>query len=115
MPFSKMAVVTSLNQTNNTLNLTDGAALQEARRALDEVQAIKAARRQSIDAETTVEELVSEPAPEPAPEPLPQSTTPAETAERWCDKHPIESSLRQKLLAQSRRMGRSDGDGKGIF
>jgi hypothetical protein len=34
-----------LEQTNNTLNLTDGHTLQQARRALDEVKAIKDARR----------------------------------------------------------------------
>jgi hypothetical protein len=103
----------TLNQTNNMLNLTDGAALQEARRALDEVQAQKAARRQSIEAETIVAKPT--PQPEPEPEPSPQSPTPTEPVERWRDKHPIEPSLRQKLLAQSRRMGRSDGEGKGIF
>jgi hypothetical protein len=59
----------TLNQTNNTLNLTDGAALQEARRALDEVQAQKAARRQSIEAET----IVAKPTPQPEPEPEPRN------------------------------------------
>ena len=58
----------SLTQNNNTLNLMDGNALQEARRMLDEVQAEKAARRQPIEAETTDAELVSEPAPEPLPQ-----------------------------------------------
>jgi hypothetical protein len=118
----------SLSQTNNTLGLMDGQALQAAREALDEVKAIQEARRaldevktlenarlQREEAETTYAELVAEPAPHPEPEPLVQSPPPTEPVERWCDKHPIEPSRRQTLLAQARRMGRNDGDGKGIF
>jgi hypothetical protein len=114
----------NLTQNNNTLNVMDATALENARRALEEVKAIKDARRTreearqpSIEAETTDADFVAEERPqaEPEPEPSPQSPTPREPVERWCDKHPIEPSLRQKLLAQARRMGRNDGDGKGIF
>ena len=56
----------------------DGHALQAARDALDEVKAIKAARRQSIEAEPADAELVAEPASHPEPEPSPHSPTPAE-------------------------------------
>jgi hypothetical protein len=115
----------SLSQTTNTLNITDGPSLEEARRALDEVKAVQQARQRE-EAETSIEEVRddhrtaivatqpndSKPA---EPEPSPQPPTPAEPVERWRDKHPIEPSLRQKLLAQARRMGHADGDGKSVF
>jgi hypothetical protein len=115
----------SLTQNNATLNLMDEKALQDARNALDEVKAIKSARGQKKE-ETPIEEVRDDkhPAtivPEPddlkptEPEPSPQSPAPAEPVERWCDKHPVEPSRRQTILAQARRMGRSDGDGKGVF
>jgi hypothetical protein len=115
----------SLTQNNATLNLMDEKALQDARRALDEAKAIQDARRQK-EAEDPIEEVRDDQHPatiapqsddsKPAePELSPQSSTPAEPVERWCDRHPVEPSRRQALLAQSRRMGRSDGDGKGPF
>jgi hypothetical protein len=106
----------------------DGQSLQEARKALDEVKALKEARKAldetkaiqnaGREAEASIEEVRDNHPPDsmpPEPEPSPQSPTPGEPVERWRDKHPIEPSLRQKLLAQARRMGRNDGDGKGIF
>ena len=62
----------TLTQNNNTLNVMDASALENARRALDEVNAIKDARRQLIGAETTGAKLVAaEAAPQPEPEPEP--------------------------------------------
>jgi hypothetical protein len=115
--FSRPEVQVQLNQQFNVQGrggwLSDPQALQEARRTLDEVQALEEARRQPIEAETSDADLVAE----PEPEPLSRSPTRAEPAERWRDKHPPPPplSLRQKLLAQSRRMGRSDGEVEGIF
>jgi hypothetical protein len=101
----------SLTQNNATLNLMDEQSLQEARVALDEARAIKEERRRR-ETETPIEEVRDDqhpativPAPDDLktaePEPSPQSPTPAEPV------HPVEPSLRQKLLAQARRMGRS--------
>jgi hypothetical protein len=97
--------------------LDEVKAIKQARRTLDEVKALEEARRQPIETETSDADLVAEPAPqpEPEPEPSPQSPTHAVPVERWRDKHPVEPSRRQTILAQSRRMGRSDGDGKGPF
>jgi hypothetical protein len=89
-------------------------AIKQARRTLDEVKALEEARRQPIEAETSDADLVAE----PEPEPLSQSPTPAEPVERWRDKHPHQVgplSLRETVLDQARRMGRSDGDGKRHF
>jgi len=133
--FSRPEVQVQLNQQFNVQGqggwLSDPQALQEARRALDEVKAIKQARRtldevkaleearrQPIEADTTDAELVAEAAPQPElePEPSPQSPTPPEPVERWRDKHQVVPlSLRKTVLDQARRMGRSDGEGKGIF
>jgi hypothetical protein len=127
--FSRPEVQVQLNQQFNVQGqggwLSDAQSLQEARAKLDEVIAIKAARRRE-EAEASIEEVHDDHrpaiiAPQPddskpaEPEPSPQSPTPAEPVERWRDKHPVEPSLRQKLLAQARRTGRSDGDGKGVF
>jgi hypothetical protein len=120
--FSRPEVQVQLNQQFNVQGqdgwLSDPQALQEARDALEDVKRIKEERRRR-ETEATIEEVRddhptagSKPA-ETAPSP--QSPTPAEPVERWCDKHPIEPSRRQTLLAQARRMGRNDGDGKGIF
>jgi hypothetical protein len=128
--FSRPEVQVQLNQQFNVQGqggwLSDPQALQEARKALDDVINVKEARRRQEEAEASIEEVrdahrpaVVAPHPEDSnftePEPSPQSPTPAVPVERWRDKHPIEPSLRQKLLAQARRMGRSDGDGKGVF
>jgi hypothetical protein len=127
--FSRPEVQVQLNQQFNVQGqggwLSDPQALQEARDALEDVKRIKEARRQREEA-ASIEEVrddyppgIVAPSPDDSktaePEPSPQSSTPAEPVIRWCDKHPVEPSLRQKLLAQSRRMGRSDGDGKGPF
>ena len=117
--FSRPEVQVQLNQQFNVQGqggwLSDPQALQQARDALEDVKRIKEARRQLIEAETVEADLVAEAAPPPEPEPLVQSPPPTEPVERWCDRHPIEPSRRQTLLAQARRMGRNDGDGKGIF
>jgi hypothetical protein len=117
--FSRPEVQFQLNQQFNVQGqdgwLSDPQTLQAARDALDEVKAIQAARRQREEAVTTDAELVAEPEPQPNPQPTPQSPTPPEPVERWRDKHPVEPSLRQKLLTQARRMGRGDGDVKGPF
>jgi hypothetical protein len=127
--FSRPEVQVQLNQQFNVQGqggwLSDPQALQEARDALEDVKRTQEARRQR-EAEASIEEVHDDHRPvivapqlndsKPAePEPSPQPPTPAEPVERWRDKHPIEPSLRQKLLAQARRMGRSDGDGKGVF
>jgi hypothetical protein len=127
--FSRPEVQVQLNQQFNVQGqggwLSDPQALQEARDALEDVKRTKEARRQREEV-ASIEEVRDDqhpatiaPSPDDSkpPEPVPslQSPTHAEPVERWCDKHPVEPSLRQKLLAQSRRMGRNDGDGKGPF
>jgi hypothetical protein len=53
--FALESASVSLNQTNNTLNLTDGQWLQEARDALDDVINVKEARRRQEEAEASIE------------------------------------------------------------
>jgi hypothetical protein len=69
---NELAPLPPAARNNNTLNVMDASALENARRALDEVNAIKDARRQLIGAETTGAKLVAaEAAPQPEPEPEP--------------------------------------------